>query len=193
MVAQGLYCFVHCPGDNNLYDVAIRGWIHLNPGGRGLCGSPTGPTRALHQGGGCPRAMARDPYGHGHVVDHSLLRGCEVGAFGVVSLLHRGRRCRAPCPPSASGVWSECGPESRNSCLAQTPCRIHCRTRAVCQECADRVTPGQPCFHGPQSLSVWAWRDMPVMCLCALTNESVIGRVYFYRRARGVICSRAFP
>ena len=59
--------------------------------------------------------------------------GCLVYCPGVSTAGHPPRSAWCVCRKWA---W-----ESRNSVLAQAPCRTHSRTSAICHECSDRVRP----------------------------------------------------
>ena len=71
-------------------------------------------------------------------------------------------------PLSAWWGWRVLALDSWKSSLAQAPCRTHSRATAACHECEDRVKPWHPCSQGPVRASVWAWREVPVMCLYPL-------------------------
>ena len=111
VVAEGMYGLVDDRGDDHLYDVAIRGPVHLYLGGRGRHCPPPGPPGAPYQDRGGPRAGARHPHGHSHLVHDFLQRGDEVRAPRMVGVLPWGKHRRAP-PPGAPGASVGSGPWS---------------------------------------------------------------------------------
>ena len=98
VVAEGMYGLVEDQGDDHLYDVAIRGRVHLHLGGRGRRCPRSGSPGASYQNRGGPRAGARHPHGHSHPIHDFLQRGDEVRTPRVSGVLPRGKHRRAPPP-----------------------------------------------------------------------------------------------
>ena len=79
VVSHSLHRVVDGRGDDHLRDIAILGWMHLHWGGGGRRRPRPRSTRASHQDGGRPRALAQHPHGPRHLIHHSLQRSDDVG------------------------------------------------------------------------------------------------------------------